>query len=170
MELMAKIAFVIYVLIILGGGIVAVASTNLVRALVGLIATLMGVAGMYMLLNSPFMAFMQILIYVGAVAVLIFFAVMLTEAHSRGDEAESGRMSQYLYSLMGIVAVGGVLGWLLMTKPIESSVTSPAEVPVSELGAGLMGPYFLAFELISVVLLVAMSGAVLLAWQKRGKK
>jgi threonine/homoserine/homoserine lactone efflux protein len=57
--------------------------------MVGLIATLLGVAGMYMLLNAQFMALMQILIYVGAVCVLIFFAIMLTRADAGGEEAES---------------------------------------------------------------------------------
>ena len=62
MEVMAKVAFCVYTLVILGGSIAAVSSTSLVRALVGLITTLVGVAGMYMLLATPFMAFMQLLI------------------------------------------------------------------------------------------------------------
>lgn len=169
MELMAKIAFWIYALIILGGGIVAVGSSSLVRALIGLISTLIGVAGMYMLLGTPFMAFMQLLIYVGAVAVLIFFAVMLTDAHGRGDESEGSPIRQHLYALGAIMSVGGVLSWLIMNKP-PASLTTPADVTIQQLGYGLLESYFLAFELISVVLLVAMSGAVLLAWEKRGKK
>ncbi|MEF2145168.1 MAG: NADH-quinone oxidoreductase subunit J [Desulfovibrionaceae bacterium] len=169
MELMAKIAFVVYVLIILGGGIVAVGSSSLVRALVGLISTLLGVAGMYMLLNTPFLAFMQLLIYVGAVAVLIFFAVMLTNADAQGDESEGAPMRQHLYALGAVMSVGGILSWLIMNKPPVSSLIPP-EVPIEVLGQGLLESYFLAFELISVVLLVAMSGAVLLTWEKRGKK
>ncbi|MGE4293168.1 MAG: NADH-quinone oxidoreductase subunit J [Desulfovibrio sp.] len=169
MELMAKIAFWIYALIILGGGIVAVGSSSLVRALIGLISTLIGVAGMYMLLGTPFMAFMQLLIYVGAVAVLIFFAVMLTDAHGSGDENEGSPIRQHLYALGAVMAVGGVLSWLIMNKP-PASLLAPTEVTIQQLGTGLLESYFLAFELISVVLLVAMSGAVLLAWEKRGKK
>ncbi len=64
----------------------AVLARSLVRALSGLIVTLFGVAGMYLLMAAPFIAFMQILIYVGAVTVLIFFAIMLT----RTSEGESG--------------------------------------------------------------------------------
>lgn len=169
MELMAKIAFWVYALIILGGGIVAVGSSSLVRALIGLISTLIGVAGMYMLLGTPFLAFMQLLIYVGAVAVLIFFAVMLTDAHGRGDESEGSPMRQHLYALGAVMAVGGVLSWLILNKP-PVSLMVPTEVSIEQLGLGLLESYFLAFELISVVLLVAMSGAVLLAWEKRGKK
>ncbi len=169
METMATIAFVIYVLIILGGGIMAVGSASLVRALVGLIATMLGVAGMYMLMASPFMAMMQLLIYVGAVSVLVFFSIMLTDASAGGDESETGNMRQYFWALAGVVSVGGILSWLLMTRPTASNTLIPREVPLSDLGAGLFEQYFLAFELISVVLLVAMSGAVLLAWERRDK-
>lgn len=171
MELMATIAFWVYVLIILGGGILAVASTSLVRALVGLISTLLGVAGMYMLMASPFMAFMQILIYVGAVSVLVFFAIMLTDAQGTGVEAQPAPMRLYLYALMAVMSVGGILSWFLMTRGRDTaSALMPQEVAVGQLGQGLMESYFLAFELISVVLLVAMSGAVLIAWEKRGVK
>lgn len=169
MEVMAKIAFVIYTLIILGGGIWAVRSTSLVRGLIGLIATLLGVAGMYLLLATPFLAFMQILIYVGAVCVIIFFAVMLTQADAEGDEGRSPSKSQYLYSLLALTIPAAVVSWIIMEHP-EAGKDVPAEVGIKALGKGLMSDYFIAFELISVVLLVAMSGAVLLAWQKRGKK
>lgn len=166
MEVMAKVAFSIYTLVILGGSIVAVSSTSIVRALVGLITTLIGVAGMYMLLATPFMAFMQLLIYVGAVSVLIFFAVMLTRAEKGGDEAGPAPMKTYVLGLAATITPAAILGWLVMTRPVES-IAVPTEVPIKVLGAELMGSYFLPFELISVVLMVAMSGAVLLTWEKR---
>ena len=77
MDALALIAYGFYLALILVGGLAAVRSRNLVRALLGLILTLFGVAGMYFLMAAPFMALMQILIYVGAVSVLIAFAVML---------------------------------------------------------------------------------------------
>jgi len=169
MEVLAKVAFGVYTLIILGGAILAVSSSSLVRALIGLITTLIGVAGMYLLLASPFMAFMQLLIYVGAVSVLIFFAVMLTHAEKGGDEDQPVPMKRYVYGLAATMAPAAVLGWIVLKKPVDS-VALPAEVSIKQLGEGLLGSYFLPFELISVILLVAMSGAVLLAWEKRGKK
>ena len=87
MEILAKIAFAFYAFIICGGSIMAVTSRSLVRALVGLIAVMIALAGMYLFLAAPFIAFMQILIYVGGVSVLIFFAIMLTRASADGDEA-----------------------------------------------------------------------------------
>jgi NADH-quinone oxidoreductase subunit J len=169
MELMAKIAFGAYTLIILGGSLLAVGSKSLVRAMIGLVATLLGVAGMYMLLNSPFLAFMQILIYVGAVCVLIFFAIMLTRPDAGGEESESAPVRQNALALAAVLVVGGVLGWLVLTHPLATTGV-PVEVAIEKLGLGLLGPYGLAFELISVVLLVSMAGAVLLAWERRNGK
>jgi len=169
MEQMAKIAFGVYTLIILSGSILAVSAKSLVRAMVGLIASLLGVAGMYMLLNSPFMALMQILIYVGAVCVLIFFAIMLTRADAGGEEAASAPIRQNVLALLAVTVVGGVLSWLVLTRPVVSTGV-PVEVSIEKLGLGLLGPYGLAFELISVVLLVSMAGAVLLAWERRNGK
>lgn len=169
MEHMAKIAFGLYTLIILGGSILAVGSTSLVRAMVGLIATLLGVAGMYMLLNAQFMALMQILIYVGAVCVLIFFAIMLTRADGKGEEAESAPVRKNVLALLAVLVPGSILAWLVMTKP-QPTTGIPVEVAIEKLGLGLLGPYALAFELISVVLLISMAGAVLLAWERRGGK
>ncbi|MHC1699556.1 MAG: NADH-quinone oxidoreductase subunit J [Humidesulfovibrio sp.] len=169
MEDMAKIAFGLYTLIILGGSFVAVGAKSLVRAMIGLIATLLGVAGMYMLLNAQFMALMQILIYVGAICVLIFFAIMLTRADSGGEEAESAPLRQNLLALAAVLSVGGILGWLVLTRSLPTTGT-PVEVSIEKLGLGLLGPYGLAFELISVVLLVSMAGAVLLTWERRNGK
>ncbi|MFH1912710.1 MAG: NADH-quinone oxidoreductase subunit J [Pseudomonadota bacterium] len=169
MEIMAKVAFCVYTAVILGGSILAVASDSLVRALVGLIVTLIGVAGMYLLLASPFMAFMQLLIYVGAVSVLIFFAVMLTRAESGGDESGRVPMKTSVLGLAATIAPAAVLGWLVMTRPVES-IAVPTEVSIKQLGEGLLGSYFLPFELISVILMVAMAGAVLLTWEKREGK
>ena len=82
MENFAIIAFVFYCVITVSGACMAVFSKSLVRALVGLIGAMFGVAGMYLLLASPLIAFMQILVYVGGVCVLIFFAIMLTSSPS----------------------------------------------------------------------------------------
>jgi NADH-quinone oxidoreductase subunit J len=169
MELMAKIAFCIYTAFIVLGAVFAVSSQSLIRALVGLITTLVGVAGLYLLLDSPFMAFMQLLIYVGAVSVLIFFASMLTHAEFGGDEARPAPMKTYAFGLAATIAPAAILGWLILKRPMES-IAVPTEVTIKKLGSDLLGSYFLPFELISVILMVAMSGAVLLTWKKRGKK
>ncbi len=169
MELLAKVAFGFYALIIAAGAIIAVGAKNLVRALVGLILTLFGVAGMYLLMAAPLVALMQILIYVGAVSVLIFIAIMLVHTGPEGEEARRRSPRQVLYALFGFAAPALILGGTLLKKPLGSALL-PADVSVQQLGEALMGPYTLAFELISVVLLAAMAGAVLVAFERRGGK
>jgi len=169
MEILAKAAFALYVLVIVAGSLAAVITTNMVRALLGLILTLFGVAGMYMLLNAPFVALMQLLVYVGAVSVLVFFAIMLTGSPSSGQESKPNPPRKYLLALLAAMAPGAVIGWVWFKHPVLTDQV-PVETPIEALGQGLMEPYILAFELISVVLFVAMSGAVILAFRKRGNQ
>jgi len=167
MDILAKLAFCFYVAVVACGGILAVAAKNLVRALLGLILTLFGVAGMYLLMAAPLVALMQILIYVGAVSVLIFIAIMLVRTGPEGDESKPRSFRDMLYAVLGLLAPAVILGGALIKRPVASSPT-PIEVTAADLGKGLLGPYTLAFELISVVLLVAMAGAVLIAFERRG--
>ena len=168
MEYLAYAAYGVYLLIIIAGSAAAVFEKNLVRAFIGLIATLFGVAGMYLLLQSPFLAFMQLLIYIGAVAVLIFFAIMLTDSRADGDEAGPLPTGKFIRSV-----VAGLLPIILLTPPIfvhpASREMLPAVVSITEIGQGLMNEYVLAFELISIILLVAMAGGVFLAMDRRKK-
>jgi NADH-quinone oxidoreductase subunit J len=125
MNLLAYLAFGFYLCIIAGGAGAAVFSANLVRALLGLIATLFGVAGMYLLLQSPFLAFMQLLIYVGAVCVLVFFALMLTNAHSAGDEAQPAAGGKSIRSLLAALAPLVALLPVLLVHKFSRSRSRP---------------------------------------------
>jgi len=169
MEILAKLAFVLYALVIITGAIMAVTAKSLVRALVGLIAVMIGVAGMYLLMAAPFVAFMQILIYVGGVSVLIFFAIMLTKASPDGDESLPNSPRRGLNALLALLAPAVILSCVIIKHPV-ASISSPADVGAFNLGEGMLGPYLLPFELISIVLFVAMAGAVLVAWRKWGNK
>ena len=164
MEKIAFFAYGLYLAIILAGGAVAVASPNLVRALTGLVAAMFGVAGMYFLMNAPFVGLMQLLIYVGAISVLIFFAIMLTRPPAGGEERAPSRR-------LPLAVLGAVMPVVLLSavclKAFKQTTDVPAETGIKELGQGLLGTYGLAFELISVVLLVAMAGAVLLGFRRR---
>ncbi len=161
-----KVAFALYTLIVLSGGVLAVTSPSLVRAMVGLVVSLFGVAGYYLLLLADFVALMQILIYVGAVTVLIFFAVMLTGGGREGGGLASGGVIRAIAAFF--IPTGTLIYFLVNHCP--ACLDRPKEVSAALLGAGLLGPYTLSFELISVVLLAAMAGAVLLAFEKRGAK
>lgn len=164
METLAYIAYASYLAIIVAGGFLAVTSPNLVRALVGLVAAMFGVAGMYFLLNAPFVGLMQLLVYVGAISVLIFFAIMMTRPPAGGEEkATSPRRGKALAAALGPVVLLAVVCLTSFTQTVDI----PRQTDIKELGQGLLGTYGLAFELISVVLLVAMAGAVLLGFKRR---
>ena len=169
MEIVAKIAFWFYTVIVVGGAFMAATEASLVRSLVGLVATMFGVAGLYMLMEAPFIAFMQILIYVGGVSVLIFFAIMLTRAAPTGDEAMHRPLRKRINAFLAMLVPALVLS-VAIVQHLPKGDLLPEDVPLAELGKGLMGPYLLNFELISVVLFVAMAGAVMLAWRQWGVK
>ncbi|HDZ90030.1 MAG: NADH-quinone oxidoreductase subunit J [Deltaproteobacteria bacterium] len=169
MEILAKSAFLLYTLVIVTGSVMAVSARGLVRALLGLMGVMIGVAGMYLLMAAPFVAFMQVLIYVGGVGVLIFFAIMLTRADAHGDESGPGHVRSILNALLALLAPGVILSVVILNHP-PASISEPADVGVFGLGKGMLEPYLLPFELISIILFVAMAGAVLVAWRRWGEK
>ncbi len=166
--LLAKILFGLYCVVILGGGLVAVLARSLVRAMVGLVLTLFGVAGMYLLVAAPFIALMQLLIYVGAVTILIFFAIMLTSAPAGSEERKPRLMRQGFLAFAAGIGPALMLALICLKTP-QVTTGLPVAVPIRVLGGELMTNLVLAFELISVVLLIAMAGAVMLGWERRKK-
>ena len=167
-EIMAYAAFSFYVFMILAGGLAAALSRHLVRALIGLVLTFLGVAGLYLLLAAPFLAFMQILIYVGAVCVLIFFSIMLVKSTPNGEEARAPGLCQSLGAFLAALVPLALFAPLIATRAGElASGGRPVETPVASLGEGLLSYYLAPFELISIILLVAMAGGVLLVWYRR---
>lgn len=164
----AHIVYVFHLLVILAGGLVATRAVQKDRALVGLITAMFGVAGMYLLMNAPYLALMQLMIYAGAVGVLIFFAVMFTRP-AQGQE-ERGR---YLKRPLMAVAAGVLPAATLAAGAflfIRQAKGQAPEIPVVQLGAGLLSRYALAFELISVVLFAAMAGGILLGFERRRRR
>ncbi len=169
MENLAYIVLFGHIGFIVVGGFMTVLAQSLVRALLGLIMTLFGVAGLYFLMAAPFIGLMQILIYVGAVSVLIFFAIMLTEAWSGGAESKPRSLKTTAYAIAGATAPAVFLGMaVLRTSP--PSIFTPEETEVKELGRFLLEPYILPFELISLLLTVAMAGAVILGFERRKQR
>ena len=167
MQILAHITFGLYLVLVLGGGMVATGSRSIVRAFAGLLVTLVGVAGLYFLMDAPFIALMQILIYIGAVSVIIFMAVMLTMA-SRGEGYET-RLKTPQKRILSFLA-GGIMAILLagmVAKYPLASGTTPRNILVEELGQALLGPYSFVFELISVILFVAMVGAMIAVYERR---
>jgi len=153
------------------GSLLVVLQKNPVYSVLSIIAAFFGLAGLYVLLEAPFVAVVQIIIYAGAIMVLFLFVVMLLNV-PREDAAEWDR-SHPLYRPMA-VRIGAVLavllalelGWALSrTAGLSAGVADdgPAVSSVAELGKVLFTDYMFAFEVTSILIIAAMVGAVVLA-------
>lgn len=162
---LAGLIFLIMVAVMLFGGLVACTSERLVRAVAGLVVCFVGVAGIYFYLNSPFVATMQMLIYVGAVSVTISFAIMLAAPEKSKKIGPAGALSGPLGFLTAGLIFGGlaVLGFRT-TWPVQAKINNGS---MEIIGVQLLTEYSMVFELVSVVLLIAILGAIILARKGR---
>ena len=162
--------FVLALATTIGGALFAVTTTRLIRSVCGLAMACVGLAGLYYFLHSPFLALMEILIYVGAVCVTIVFAVMLAEP----DEPRSEESTGYALAWGGLAtAVAAALFWGLWR--LDASASWPSigksvtDGSIKAIGVSLLTTYSLAFEIISLALLVAILGALAVARTGRTK-
>ncbi len=157
--------FIILAGLALAGGVGMVALRNLFHSALAMVLAFFAVAGVFVLLESGFLAVVQILIYVGAVATLILFAVMLTrDIMGRKSLTQN---SQWPLSLLAAVLLFGALGVVLVRASWPTVTTAISGDPIAALGLTLVGPYGLPFEVASVLLLVAMIGAIIFAREAR---
>jgi NADH-quinone oxidoreductase subunit J len=130
----------------------------------GLALCCIGLAGLYYFLHSPFLALMEILIYVGAVCVTIMFAVMLAEPDEPANNEKPAGV--VIWGGIALAAAGGIL-WGLTRLGTGADWPAPEVLPqsgsIKAIGISLLTTYSLAFELISLVLVVAVIGALALA-------
>jgi NADH:ubiquinone oxidoreductase subunit 6 (subunit J) len=158
---LAGIIFLIMVAVTLLGGLMACSTERLVRSVAGLVVCFIGVAGIFYYLNSPFVAMMEILIYVGAVSVTISFAIMLAAPEQSKKTGPAGPLSGPLGFLVAGLTFGGlaVLGFRTVW-PVRAKINNGS---MEAIGVQLLTNYSMVFELVSVVLLVAILGAIILA-------
>ena len=135
-------------------------SNNVVYSAFALMGTLLGAAGLFLLLAADFVAVVQVLIYVGGILVLTLFAVMLT--HRIADVRVSNRSLGRLPALLVIGAVGVVMLKAVAGTTWHQATVRTAESTVYDIGDGFLTTYILPFELASMVLLAALIGAVVL--------
>jgi NADH-quinone oxidoreductase subunit J len=161
------IIFYFFAVITLGSACIVVFSRNIVRAAFALLFAFFGVAGIYVFLLADFIAITQLLIYVGGIMVLILFGVMLT-SHQIDVDAKTGTV-QTLPGILIAACVGGGLIWVFWITDWKVNSHLPiVETTASKIGELLLTKYFLPFEVASVVLLVALIGAAMIA--RREKK
>ena len=165
-----QIIFLVVAFFTLGSGFMVVTTRNLVHAALWLVATLFGVAVVFALLDAGFLAVVQVVVYIGAIAILFIFAVMLTRKDMR-DQGPQMNRNWWFGALLSVFTFGGLYfllqGWTGLSK------TAP-DIPsgfdaVAELGLALVSPdaYVLPFEVASVLLVAALVGAVYVAFNQK---
>jgi NADH:ubiquinone oxidoreductase subunit 6 (subunit J) len=167
-DLASTALFYVFALIAGASAIWVVVSRNIVRTAVALLFTLLGVAGLYFLLDAEFLAAVQLVVYAGGTLILIIFGVMLT------SKSPFSKFEPKLAEVMVATSIAAVLLVALLmainnAMPSFGTAELPAGAPYSVdlLGQALLGDYLVPFELASVLLLVVMIGAAYLA---KGRK
>ena len=157
----------------IGSGLMVVTTRNLVHAALWLVSTLFGVAVAYALLNANFIAVVQVVVYIGAIAILFIFAVMLT----RKDMRDSGPQMNKNWWAGALVAVLVFAGLTFLLSGWSGFRNTAAELPAEFDAIGLLGEaltspeaFVLPFEVASVLLLAALVGAVYVAFNPRSDK
>lgn len=165
-----QIIFLIFGAVILGGAVMVVTTRNLIHAALWLVVTLFGVAVLYAMLNAGFLAVVQVVVYIGAIAILFIFAVMLTrkEMRDRGSQLNAG---WWLNIVVGVITFGGLFGIL---ESWEGFSKVAKDIPfgfdaIGLLGTALVSPdaFVVPFEVASILLLAALIGAVYVAFTRK---
>ena len=160
---LSEILFYLVAALILFGAAGVVLSRNIVYAAVGLLLTMLGTAGLFILVFAEFLALVQVLIYGGAVVVIILFAVMLTRIDDFRNLTDNGQ--QLVGAVLSIIVVITLIAAILTTS-IEQTLLSG--IGIQELGIVLFSDWAIPFEIASLVLLIALIGSVVLV--KRGER
>ncbi|MBI2836640.1 MAG: NADH-quinone oxidoreductase subunit J [Chloroflexi bacterium] len=156
--------FWLLAIVSIAAALAVVSAKNVFRAALGLILCFVAVAGLYVTLNADFLAAVQVLIYVGGIAVLIVLAIMLTREIQRGSQSNRLRVPAFL------VAAGffGAVAFVLLSTGWKISTDAPVVPTTPALAEKLVGPggFVLAVEIVAALLLAAVLGAIVLVREK----
>jgi NADH-quinone oxidoreductase subunit J len=167
-----QIIFLLVALFTLGSGFMVVTTRNLVHAALWLVSTLFGVAVTFALLNASFLAVVQVVVYIGAIAILFIFAVMLTRKDMR-DQGPQLNRNWWVGVMLSVLVFAGLFfllqGWSGLSEKESMPAIPPGFDAISELGTALVSPdaYVLPFEVASVLLVAALVGAVYVAYNRK---
>jgi NADH-quinone oxidoreductase subunit J len=167
---LAQIGFLVVAAITLIAGILVVTSRNLIHSAMWLILALFGVAIFYVILDAGFFAVIQVIVYIGAIAILFIFAAMLTRRVMQ-DAGPQTNSNWWLGVIIAVLLFAG-LG-IIYTNWADFSITASQLMgtsgQISQLGVALVSPdqFLLPFELASILLVAAMVGAIFVAGEKK---
>ncbi|HEY3705744.1 MAG TPA: NADH-quinone oxidoreductase subunit J [Terracidiphilus sp.] len=150
------------------GGLTAVTLKNTVHCALAVTVAFAGLALLFLQLDAQFAGFAQILVYIGAVAILVVFAILLTRG---SDTPTTGVFSRtWFVGLLIAAAVFAVLGWAVLhsAEALPNETAAPA-ITVQQIGNALMSRYVLPLEIVALLLTAAMLGAVIVAMHEKGE-
>ncbi|MFN2152240.1 MAG: NADH-quinone oxidoreductase subunit J [Anaerolineales bacterium] len=164
-----EIVFLIVALITLYAALEVVTTNNLIHAALWLIVALLGVAAIFILLNATFLAVVQVMVYIGAIAILLIFAIMLTRNVGKAEEDQVNK-NWPVAAVFGFLMFAGLAVILIFSGRGNAAMPfmGDGSETITLLGQALVSPngFVLPFELASVLLLAAMIGAIVVAWRK----
>jgi NADH-quinone oxidoreductase subunit J len=156
-----EIIFILLGVLALAAAVLVVTTRNVVHAALWLVVTLASVAGCYLMMTAEFVAWVQVLIYVGAVVVLLLFGIMLTKAPIGGD-ADLNSENRIAAAVVGL-ASAGTLTTLVVDAFRHSYIDLQGGTGAHAIGESIFRSYVLPFEVVSVLLLAALIGSIVLS-------
>jgi NADH:ubiquinone oxidoreductase subunit 6 (subunit J) len=158
------LALILIAFLNLAAAAAAMLSRNLIHSALLLVGAWAGIAAFYLWAGAEFLAFAQVLVYVGAVSMVVLFAVLLTRQGETSAPVEYDSLKRAVLAFIAAGAVGGILFGAIMGSPLDVRLPSPTPaITVKELGVLLMGPHAPALLIVGVLLTVALLGAVVIA-------
>ena len=164
----------------IGGALFVITRRNLIAAVMGMVGSFLGISAVYMMLYAQFLSVVQMLVYAGAIMVLFVFVIMVLNRPEDEPVAPSGRAGQAIGGLAIVYLVGRLIMMLINVRAPDGSVAAPAAVQldatttadwgtVKAVGWDLFGDGLFPFEAISILLLVAVVGAIAIAKPLHGE-
>jgi NADH-quinone oxidoreductase subunit J len=155
------LAFMGLALVAVIGGVLLLNLTKVMHMVVALVFTFVSIAGIYVLLSAEFVAAVQILIYSGAITIIMLFGIMLTK-HNDESEPQAGKLRKVLL-FFGVVGFAFAVYIGIYNFDIPQVPTALHENNTMQIGKALYSKWIIPFELVSVLLLVALVGSIILA-------
>ena len=166
---MSPLLFWLIAGIVIIPAVAVVLSENLFHAGLSMIVSFLGIAAIYATLSAPFVAAMQVLVYAGAIAVILLFAFMLT--HDIMQPQLPSSKFQQTASAVACFVLAAFMGRVAMSSHWETLSEQPAEgVPLAVLGKSFLTDYLVPFELVSLLLLMTLVGAIVIARKEEKDK
>lgn len=165
------VAFFILSLLTIGGAVFMISFNRVVHMVISLGITFLSIAGLFVLLDAEFVAVAQVLVYSGAISILMLFGIMLTKHDDKEEGSRRLKKRQYVslffVAALFIIVFWGIQNTVWPTVPQEAA----SEVSnVKQIGVEVFTNYVIPFELLSVLLLVALVGSIIMAKKEGGKE